>query len=137
MEGRWGVGVRVIEDGHIFMLRELDGGDEQVLKFVKRVGEGYLENYGRPYPGTTTQEVLRAVIARTKYVQGQASTLGDIDSVTDNQEIIRLLQEAMFVLELRADRRAGRRPCTFTSDHIEDATCCPSCGHIGCWSTCT
>lgn len=129
--------MRVIEDGHIFMLRELDGGDEQVLKFVKRVGEGYPGNCGEPYPGTTTQEVLRALIARTKYVQGQASTLGDIDSVTDNQEIIRLLQQAILVLELRADRRAGRQEKTLSPEGIEKYGVCLSCGHIGCWSTCT
>lgn len=129
--------MRVIDEGHIFMLSELDGGDEQALTFVKRVGTGYPGNSGAPYAGITTQEVLRALISRAKYVSHQADTLGDTDSVTDNQEVIRLLQEAMLVLEIRADRRAGRQPCTFMSEYIENASYCHSCGHIGCWSTCT
>lgn len=128
--------MKVGEPGHEFILDPLDGGNEQILVFVKRVGEGYPGNHGSPRSGTTTQEVLRALISRQKYVQDQAKMLGDEDSVQDNQNVIEHFRDALLILECRADRRAGRERAVWDSWHIEDAHYCQECGHIGCWGTC-
>jgi hypothetical protein len=59
--------MKVLEAGHKYELLSLDGGEPQILTFVKREGEGYPGNVGH-HPGTTLQEVLRAEIDRGMYV---------------------------------------------------------------------
>src|SRR5258707_13345918 len=51
-------------------LINLDGVCMQTLQFVKREGEGYPGNIGH-HEGTTMQEVLRVLIDRAKYINGQ------------------------------------------------------------------
>jgi hypothetical protein len=62
--------MKVIDPGHTYSLRSLDGNGDVRLRFVKRQGPGYPGNIGR-HSGTTTQEVVRALIDRTKYVDKQ------------------------------------------------------------------
>lgn len=125
--------MEIIDPGHKFRLGSLDGHHEQILTFVKRCdpvergGGKYPGNYNA-HPGTTTQEVLRALIARTDYVQGQIPC-------PENALIKLLLQQCLYLLELRAKRRKGQ---AFNVElmGIEHVTTCPHCGHIFC-SGCT
>lgn len=55
--------MKVIDPGHVYDLRSLDGEQLNRLVFVKREGPSYPGNVGH-YPGTTMQEVLRALIDR-------------------------------------------------------------------------
>ena len=64
--------MRVLDPGHRYALRHLDGDGETVLQFVNREGEKYPGNAGA-CEGTTMQEILRALIDRAAYVNGQAS----------------------------------------------------------------
>lgn len=55
--------MNIIEPGHIYALRWLDGeptGDKNKLVFVNR-------ERGTEHPGTQTQEVIRALIDRTQH----------------------------------------------------------------------
>ena len=61
---------RVIDPGHVYDLRRLDGPGVERLTFVKREGPRYPGNVGK-HPGTTMQEVIRALIDRAEYVNAQ------------------------------------------------------------------
>lgn len=62
--------MKVLDQGHKYQLDTLDGKEPEILTFVKREGDKYPGNVGS-YSGTTTQEVLRVLIDRTKYVDKQ------------------------------------------------------------------
>ena len=134
--------MRVLDPGHSYALDALEpaGGRAfgQILRFVKRVGEGYPGNEEPPHPGVQTQEVLRALIDRTKYVREQSRQLGDEDSVLDNEDLIEKLREALWILEERAARRHKRPwPVLGIRDgEIEHAPTCQRCGHVGCEGAC-
>lgn len=116
----------VIDAGHKYVLRHLDGYGTETLTFVKREGEGYPGNVGH-YEGTTMQEVLRVLIDRAKYVNAQIPC-------EETEAGIIHMREAIRQFELRAARRHGRMlsaPLT-----IEDAPTCAKCGHIGCNGEC-
>jgi hypothetical protein len=125
----------VLDAGHSYLLRNLDTSEgflpEQPLVFVKREGDGYPGNVGIQ-PGTTTQEVLRALIDRAEYVDNQIP-----DSA--NRSVILKLRQCIWLLEERAARRHGRPFPLMTSEElegIEDLPTCPKCNHVGCEGEC-
>jgi len=124
--------VRVIDPGHDYMLRELDHGvgsaPQHRLVFVKREGEGYPGNLGS-HPGTTSQEVLRALIDRAEYVNNQVPC-------AETQAAKELMQAALLLLELRAARRHGRHLDAPDVEWVVDAECCKKCNHVGCKGDC-
>jgi hypothetical protein len=122
--------MRVIDPGHIYELRHLDdpvGESFSMLKFVKREGDGYPGNVGH-YSGTTTQEVLRALVDRAKYVDNQIHD-------NANDQVLWHLRMAIWHLEERAARRHGRK-WNFKPEQIEDLSVCRKCNHIGCEGDC-
>lgn len=119
--------MRVLDAGHRFALRHLDGDGEEILQFVKREGEGYPGNIGH-CEGTTMQEVLRALISRAKYVDGQIPCY-------ETDKGIELMRGALRWFEVRAARRHGRIFEDRRND-IELADTCEKCGHIGCEGGC-
>lgn len=125
--------MRVIDPGHEYLLRSLDEKEGEtknpnILKFVKREGPGYPGNVGH-HSGTTTQEVLRALINRTKYVN---------DQIPDprNHAVLFHLRSAIFELEIRAAERHDRLLPPFAIREIENQPTCDKCGHIGCEGEC-
>lgn len=123
----------VIDPGHQYSLKTLDGFNLQYLTFVKREGPGYPGNEGS-YPGTTTQDVLRVLIDRTKYVDAQIHD-------HRNDEVIHHLRMAIFYLEARAAYRHDRleefsRLIAGHTAEIEFLPTCEKCNHIGCPGTC-
>lgn len=115
--------MKVIEAGHTYGLQSLDGGDWEVLRFVKREGEGYPGNVGA-HPGTIIQDVLRACIDRLDYVDNQIPC-------KNNRYAKFALQQAIWELEDRAAQRHGRILDSNIVD-IEKLIPCSSCGHVGC-----
>lgn len=119
----------IIRDpGHRYQLQHFDGNSPVFLQFVKRNSppEKYPGNLGRAYCGTTTQEVLRALIDRTKYVDEQKPFV-------ENQAVLKCLRDALFHLELRAAGVRGYSlPWDLDIDRIEDYPTCLDCGHICC-----
>lgn len=92
--------MKILDPGHMYELSSLDDqNDKQLLRFVKREGSNYPGNVGH-YPGTTTQEVLRALIDRTKYVDNQVSH-------NANEECITYFRLSLMALEERAAERHG------------------------------
>ena len=125
--------MKVLDPGHMYRLRWLDGGSFGILRFVKRSGDGYPGNIGS-YPGTTTQEVLRALIDRTQYVDNQIPD-------ERNKDVLYHLRSAIFYLESRAAERHGRleefnRTIPIQLPVIENMPTCDKCNHIGCQGDC-
>lgn len=87
--------MEVIDPGHIYALAGLGGGD-QTLTFIKRSG-GAIE-YDEEWPGLQTQEVLRALIDRTQYLDA-------VLPCKETEDAVYHLRMALFMYELRAWRR--------------------------------
>jgi hypothetical protein len=119
--------MNIIDPGHIYELDELDchsGFDKQTLVFVKREGPKFPGNVGS-FPGTTTQEVLRACVDRLNYVNNQLPA-------AETEAAQKLLESAILLLELRAARMHGH---TLGVDSLKEFNLmqkCPKCFHIGC-----
>lgn len=123
--------MRVIDNGHRYSLDHLDTNGhprEQTLTFVKRVGEEYPGNFGEPHQGTTTQDVLRALIDRTRYVNAQVPHPA-------NARAMRHMREALRALESRAAERRNDAHAMLAvemSDEPEWLSTCATCGHVFC-----
>ena len=116
--------MRVIDPGHIYELASFDGGSPIALTFVKRNSppEKYPGNHNA-HPGTQTQEVLRALIDRSLYVDAQSPC-------SETKCIVGLLRSALVMLERRHDRTHAGIPDNWP---IEEAPFCVTCGHLSCF----
>lgn len=117
--------MEIIETGHQYLLDGLDGGDAQILTFMKRVGEGFPFNHGKPHGGTNCQEVLRALIDRTRYLQSQKPC-------AETEAIIASLQTALLLFELRAARLHKHTLSLVDLMECVRLKPCSVCGHINC-----
>jgi hypothetical protein len=120
--------MKVIDSGHYYLLNSLDGGLPVALYFVKREGPGYPGNKGTQ-PGTNMQEVLRALIERSEYLNRQIPC-------AETEAVIHHLRSSLLLLELRAARRHGRVLAIHSYEDIETMETCSKCGHIGCGGDC-
>jgi len=118
--------VIVVDRGHEYLLDPLDGELLQTLTFVKREGTKYPGNIGH-HPGTTMQEVLRALIDRAEYVNSQLPC-------AETEAGIGLLKAALFVFEARAARYHDRQLTATLDEIVKGVGKCPRCGHVGCAS---
>lgn len=121
--------MKVLDPGHCYQLDALDGGAPQTLQFVKRSGPGYPGNVGS-YPGVILQEVLRVLIDRAHYVNGQIPC-------EETTLAIRHLRIAFQLLEQRAAARHGRsETAIWFSAEPEREPVHAACGHVGCTGGC-
>lgn len=124
--------MRVIDPGHVYSLDLLDTTEHfskaQVLTFVKREGEKYPGNRGS-HPGTTSQEVLRALIDRANYVNAQ-------EPCAETELAGQLMKAALYLLEVRAARKHGRTLSFSVAQVLHEVAKCEKCGHIGCHGGC-
>lgn len=126
--------MKVLDKGHHYQIDVLDAPTPlrrlagTRLRFVKRIGAKFPGNVAPGYAGTTTQEVLRALIDRQRYVDGQRPDLA-------NLRVIRDLRSALMELEMRAARERGDSLVVgliAAMDESETAPTCPGCGHLLC-----
>lgn len=89
--------MNVLDPGHAYDLQHLEGDGAERLVFEKR-NSGALDRGTDQYHGTYSQEVIRVLIDRTKYLD---SVLPD----ESNVEIIKHLRAALYWYEFRAYRR--------------------------------
>lgn len=87
--------MKITEPGHAYLLDCYDGEAYQSLVFVNR-------EPGGEHAGTTTQEVLRALIDRTRYCDDCANWIG-------NDAIVYHLRMALALHEARALMRHAQR----------------------------
>lgn len=87
--------MKVLSEGHVFELTQLGGGTQN-LTFVKRSSGAIC--YEEEWAGVQVQEVLRALISRTKYLQS-------VLPCVETKDAIEHLRMALFMYEVRAWRR--------------------------------
>jgi hypothetical protein len=117
----------VLDAGHRYTLRHLDGEGEEILQFVKREGEGYPGNIGT-CEGTTSEEVLRALIHRAAYVNGQIPCW-------QTKASLYLMGLVIWLYEHRAAKR-HKRAINFGLFDVVWGEICKKCGHVGCEGKC-
>jgi hypothetical protein len=105
--------MKVLDQGHVYELRELGSSDTQTLTFIKRSG-GAVE-YVDQHPGLQTQEVLRALIDRTKY-------LYEVLPCSETEEALKHLRMSLYWYEVRALRRKKENVNRTTNKHIDTQT---------------
>lgn len=120
--------MEVVDSGHEYILDSLDGEQVNRLVFVKREGEKYPGNVGS-HPGTTIQEVLRALIERGEYVNRQTPS-------EHTRYAIRYLKWSLYRLEVRAAERHGRTVNFTIEEAVAGLNKCQMCGHMGCAAEC-
>lgn len=120
--------MKIIDAGHEYQLDTIDDvtGDKgpQTLTFVKRSGAKFPFNRGE-HPGTNVQEVLRALIDRTEYLNNQKPC-------AETEAAAGCLRAALVLFEQRAARRHKRFLSLPSTQHLMCSPTCPKCGHIGC-----
>lgn len=118
--------MKVVDPGHEFLLDCLDApsGFKVHLPFVKRVGERYPGN-ATAHAGPTSQEVLRALISRAKYVNQQTPC-------NETRVSVWLMRAVIWLYERRAKRIKGYRMPLRLIRTIELLPTCRTCGHVGC-----
>lgn len=115
--------MKILDNGHKYLLHSLDGNVQVILQFVKREGIKYPGNTSH-YPGTTTQEVLRALINRSEYVNKQKFCWQNV--------VIRFLFIlAIYLLELRHYHKHNLKS-SLSILKIDKSPICKSCGHTKC-----
>lgn len=121
--------MKVLDSGHTYELTHLDGLNQNgnYLCFVKRYdpqdSTKFPGNYNS-YPGTTSQEVIRCLLDRARYVQNQKWCL-------ENIVVIQCLRIALWSLEFRASRK-HKKIYFKTLNYAEKSVMCPICGHTNC-----
>ena len=119
--------ITIIDPGHKYRLLSLDGDKYQELTFVKRCD---LENPNRfpgnytSYPGTTLQSVIRCLLDRMIYLQGQIYSI-------ENVIIIYCLKMSLWLLEFRAARR-HKKWYWHGLNFAATKSMCFTCGHTIC-----
>lgn len=121
--------MKVIDQGHVY---DLEGvGDYplftsalQRIVFVKNEGAKYPGNVGH-HGGVITQELLRVIIDRTKYLNEQGACF-------ETEMALAAMRQALAWYEVRAARCRGTH---IEGDHIDlldNAPVCAVCGHNQC-----
>jgi hypothetical protein len=105
--------MKIIDPGHIYELKQLGDDKIQTITFIKRSG-GAIQ-YEKEWPGLQTQEVLRAVIDRTIY-------LDNVLPCKETKEAIKHLRAALYWYEARALRRKRSKTNRTTNDHEDNET---------------
>lgn len=118
--------MKVLDPGHKYLLDSHDGGESILLKFVKRDSPpGKYPGNTDSYPGTLTQEVLRALIDRGEYVQNQ-------QPCPETESFIHLMRTGLFLLESRVRRIRHQVGLDVPLQGIDSFNGCMICGHILC-----
>lgn len=124
--------MKILDPGHLYELDNLDAPGPSLqtatLRFVKRVGDKYPGNSEPAYEGTTTQEVLRALIDRQKYVDGQRHDMANVLVVSNLRQALRWLE--VRAAEERGDDVAADAVLDMKEPELEPT--CAGCGHVLC-----
>ncbi len=105
--------MKIIDPGHIYEMRQLGDSNTQIIKFIKRSGGAV--QYDKEWNGLQSQEVLRVLIDRSKY-------LNDVLPCKETSEIIKHLQMALYWYEVRALRRKRSQTNRTTLNHDDSIT---------------
>lgn len=117
----------IVDPGHEYILQPVGEAESQRLVFVKNEGEKYPGNVGY-HGGVLTQEILRVLIDRTKYLNDQGSCM-------ETEHALASLRQALAWYEVRAARCRGEYIEGSDAAALDNAGTCPVCGHNQCGRT--
>lgn len=125
--------MKVLDPGHLYDLDLLDADthastSHRELRFVKRIGEKFPGNQEPGYEGTTSQEVIRALVDRQRYVDGQRPCVTNLLVLSSLRSALRWLE--VRAAEERGDDTAASRILDLLGPESEPT--CDHCGHILC-----
>lgn len=104
--------MKIVEPGHVYQLPHLESKGSERLTFIKR-SSGAVDYSDAEHPGTNTQEVLRALIDRTKF-------LNDVLPCLETQDAVYHLRMVLYLYEVRAYRRKQAKLNKKAGQHIDD-----------------
>ena len=102
--------MKVLDKGHIYECHQLDGG-KQTITFMKRTSDAV--HYTKEWGGLQSQELLRVLIDRTKFVD-------KILPCKETKTALYHLRMALFWYEVRAYRRKKLKVNKTSSKHPVD-----------------
>lgn len=121
--------MEVLDRGHDYLLASLDGREPIRLTFVKRNDppDKYPGN-DSAYGGTQIQEVLRALIERCHYLEGQVPCM-------QTEAVLVAFERSLWILEQRHTERHGDPDAMdiYPIKDIDLRGVCQGCGHIECY----
>lgn len=119
--------MKILDAGHAYKLDVYDDSNDEnhYLRFLKRVGDNFPFNEEPAYAGTNCQEVLRALIDRSEYLQKQKPC-------AETESIISLLKTALMLFETRAARIHGINLELTDLNQCVRMNPCKECGHVVC-----
>lgn len=88
--------MKIVEPGHVYLLDNLGDPGAQTLTFIRRNSDAVTHPF--EHPGTNTQEVMRALIDRTNFLDGVLPSV-------ETRDAAYYLRMALFCYEARAWRR--------------------------------
>ena len=88
--------MKVVEDGHVYHLKHVNGDGHEVVSFIKRSGGAVTHDV--EHPGTNVQEAIRMLIDRIEYLHA-------IIPAVENLDCIHHLRMSLLCFEGRAWRR--------------------------------
>lgn len=101
--------MRILEAGHKYRLDHLESDGHETLTFIRR-SSGAVDYGEGEHPGTNSQEVLRALIDRTIYLDW---VLG----CDESKDAIWHLRQALYCYEARAWKRKQEHANKTDHDH--------------------
>jgi len=116
--------MKAIDPGHEYLLEGVGGASPQHIIFVKNEGAKYPGNLGF-HGGILTQELLRVVIDRTKYLNAQGSCM-------ETELALSAMRQALAWYEVRAARCRGTHIEGEHDSALDSAPVCNVCGHAQC-----
>ena len=104
--------MEVIDEGHKYQLSHVESDDYETVTFIKRSGKQI--KHDNEYSGTNSQECIRMLIDRTKYLNDQLYC-------EESEDIIYYLRQALFIYEARAYRRKMQKQNRRDNEHDKTA----------------
>lgn len=120
--------MKILDPGHVYIAESVGDGTgtfAQQIVFVKNRGDKYPGNEGAPHGGILCQELLRILIDRTAYLNGQGSCM-------ETEHALAALRQALAWYEVRAARCRGDEINHAHTEDLEKEPTCPVCGHNHC-----
>ena len=103
--------MKIVDEGHTYQLAHVDSDGHETVTFIKRSGKKI--KHDEEHEGTNSQECLRMLIDRTKYLNEQLPC-------EESGDIIYYLRQALFIYEARAYRRKMQGENRQDSEHDKD-----------------
>jgi hypothetical protein len=117
--------MKVLIPGHRYLAEGVGGVPYQLVDFVLNRGLKYPGNVGEPHGGLLCQELMRILIDRAVYLNGQGPCM-------ETENAINNLRSALAWFEARAARCRGEYIELDHADKLETEPVCKVCGHNQC-----